>query len=110
MTASRTRLPAAARGDPTQAEKAVASGILFFARDGFRMDTRRGVAQRSTGAPCAHGEDLREHRERGLRRRLGADVEPARSGDPVEVGRGDSRAEGQLAPALLLAPPTERPE
>src|SRR5205823_1180621 len=54
-------------------------------RDGFSVDAVQRFLEPSAGASRAHREDLREHRERRLGRRVRADVETGGPGDAVEV-------------------------
>src|SRR3954465_7028017 len=68
------------------------------------------VLQPSAGATRARGEDLAEHRDGGLRRRVRADVEPRRPGDPIELVVGDSLLAQEAAAALLVAPRADPPD
>src|SRR5262245_42393067 len=52
------------------------------------MDRPVGVAQRPTLLAGAQGDDLGTDRDRGLLRGTGADVEPDRGPQPLEVGVG----------------------
>src|SRR5438105_1428082 len=82
--------------------------ILLFARDRFRMDPVRRVLQRAACPAGPHGEQLRQDRQRGLGRRLGADVEAGGPRDALELRVRDAGIVQQLAPALLVATRAER--
>ncbi len=89
----------------------VSRGRLADLRLGLRhldVDALLRLAQRAARTLGAHGEDLREDRERRLRLRVGADVEAARALDPGELLLADARLEQPLAAALLVAPRAER--
>src|SRR5439155_24813212 len=72
------------------------------------VDAALAVAQRAALAACPNREDLGQDRERGLARRVGADVEAARAGDPLQRLLGDAGLEQALAAALLVAARAER--
>src|SRR5439155_14328731 len=71
------------------------------------VDASLSVLQRAAGTPGAAREDLREDREGNLGRRIGADVEPGRARDSVDVLSHHARFEQPLAPSLLVAARTE---
>ena len=100
--ALRTRPPAAAR------ERSYVPGEALR---GFylRRAVRCALAQAAAGAAGAHGEDLREDRERGLRGRLRADVEPGRARRSASSSSSVTpSSSSRLAPALLVAARAER--
>src|SRR5437763_1897658 len=61
--------------------------------DRLGVDARLDLLEPTALAPRANGEDLREHRERRLGRRVRPDVEPCRPGDPLEVVLVDAALE-----------------
>src|SRR5436190_2195358 len=85
-----------------------ASGGRDRLRRGLDVDSRLRSAGRAAGAAGAEGQGLGEDRGRRLSGRLGADVQPAGPGDPVDVLVGDAGLAEPLAPPLLVAARAER--
>src|SRR5919204_3785814 len=77
---------------------------------GLGVDPVLRVAEPAPGATGPQRNDLGEDRERRLRLRFGADVEPARTGDPHELRLVDTLLEEPLAAALLVTARAERPD
>src|SRR5881227_1576542 len=97
--------------DPTGRCKRFASGILFFVcADRLAVDARLRIPEASAAAAGADGEDLGEDRDGGLGGRVGADVEPARARDAVELVLGHTGLDEQTAAPLLVAPRAEPPD
>src|SRR5579859_5399836 len=67
-----------------------------------RVNPSLRVLQPPAGAIRADGDHLGEHRERGLARRVGADVEPRRSRDPAELLVGHPFLAQDATPTLLV--------
>jgi len=74
------------------------------------VDRSAGVAELAALAAGPRREHLGEDRKRRLRRALGADVEPARAGDPLEVRLGDAGLAEAISPSRLGAPGAESPD
>ena len=100
---------ARSRQVPRDVAAAVAAARARLASDlDLGVDALRRLAQRAAGAAGAHGEDLRQDRERRLFGRMRAQVEPGRPVDPLERFLRDALLEQPLAPLLLSSPRAER--
>src|SRR3954447_24804749 len=121
ITLIRVWPPARARAPSSDASSSRASATdPAFAYSTSRRSTRailqRGVnagfrvLQPPAGATRARGEDLAEHRDGGLGRRVRADVEPRRPGNPIELLVGDSLLAKDPAPALGVARGADPPD